>query len=764
MPRIGNGLEKRRRPQVGFLSHRTESPQSIFAVQIYNWSAGIDLQYLSVAESHDMLPIRMLPIRASSKLGIPPMQTRLYVRQWLWLAVFISTAFVSSVPIPAIGELVRFEILKREPFADGMKFGQAGAYERIVGRVFYELDPDLEQNAAVVDLCHAPRNERGRVEFFADLFILAPQDPAKSNGALLYDVNNRGNMLALAFFNYGQRSNAPMDRTHAGDGFLMRHGFTLVWSGWDGELLPGGDRLRLAPPAAVGKGRPIIGPVRCEIVPTSNVKRMVVNWANHGAYRPTAQGVKTATLTHRVRPVDPRIPIPREQWQLHVTDVDSDHPDQLPKVELELATGGLQQGHIYELIYEARDPVVMGTGFTAVRDLISALKYGTGSGNPLVVDGKPWNLRAHGFGVSQSGRFLREFVYWGFNEDEHGRQMFDGVIPHVAGGGLGSFNHRFAQPTRHVTQHDHHDYPADRFPFTYETLRDPLSGQTDGILRRSVSSGTAPLVMHTQSEAEYWTRSGSVIHTDPLGKQDSQLPAGVRVYAFGGTQHGPASFPPSRGSGQNLTNPADYKVFLRALLLRLDAWSRNGQQPPASVYPTIAAGTLVDWQQASTGFPKVPGVRYPLVIQQPSFWDYGPRWLEEQIIDRQPPVSQGDYRVLVPRCDADGNVLGCLLPPEVAVPVATYTGWNLRSAQAGAENELVSLQGSYIPFTVTAADRRDRGDPRLSLQERYGSRAEYLERLTEACRNLQQSGYMLEEDVARTMAIQEKRIAELFSF
>ena len=664
----------------------------------------------------------------------------------------------------ATAEVVRFEIQSREPFAGGITFGAAGAYERIVGRVHFELDPALAQNEEVVDLKLAPRNERGRVAFAGDLFILAPLDLRKGNGALLYDVNNRGNKLALRFFNFGGGGNDPRAAAHAGDGFLMRQGFTVVWSGWDGELLPGGNRLRLEPPSVSSGHPPITGVVRCEIVPTKDVTRSVVNWANHGSYRPTAAGLRGATLTHRVRPSDPRVPIPRDEWTLHTEELAAtgSWAGQLPKVELAVPNG-LKRGHIYELIYEARDPLVMGTCFTAVRDLIAAIKYGGGANNPLLLDGNPVIRRAHGFGVSQSGRFLRELLYWGLNEDERGRKVFDGVIPHVSGAGLGSFNHRFAQPTRHVTQHDHHDYPADRFPFAYESQQDPLSGRTDGILLRTLKSRTAPFVLHTQSAAEYWTRSGSLVHTDPLGLRDAAPPENVRIYQFGGTQHGPSVFPPGRGDGRHTANPGDYRPFLRALLLALDRWSREGTPAPPSVYPTIAKRVLVEWDRTSTGFPAIPGVRYPRVIQQPSLWDYGPRWLTDGIVDKQPPGSRGDYRVRVARCGLDGNELGCLLPPEVAAPVATYTGWNLRRKDVGAEGELVSLQGSYLPFPITRSDREKANDPRPSLEERYGTLERYLARLEEECRKLVAGGYLLEEDAQRIMRVQRERVAPLFA-
>ena len=688
-----------------------------------------------------------------------------------WLFVF-----VLSWVAPAKAELVRFEITERVAFAGGHSFGEVGPYEKLVGRAYFALDPTLRQNEAVVDLELAPRNAAGRVEFWADLCILAPADPTKGNGALLYDVNNRGNKLALGMFNYGGHNN-PTTKEHAGDGFLMRHGFTVIWSGWDGELLPGGDRLRLFAPLARDGETPITGTVRCEFIGSKGMTRSVVNWANHGSYRPTEESItyprllrtrssryrgKIATLTLRERPAAPRVVIPRDQWKLDVTDVSSDSPTQLPNIEVEIP-GGLKPGYIYELIYEASDPLVMGVGFTSVRDLIAAVKAGSGEGNPLTKDGQPVIHRAHGFGVSQSGRFLREFLYSGFNEDELGRQVFDGLIPHVAGGGLGSFNHRFAQPTRHSNQHDHHDYPPDRFPFAYEVQFDPLSGREDGILKKALATKTAPFVMHTQSTAEYWTRSGSLPHTDPLGTRDAKPPAGVRFYTFGGTQHGPSGFPPSPGNGQNLPNPADYKPFLRALLLALDKWAKDGTEPPDSVVPRILDHTLVDWRHAGTGFPNIPGVAYPETIQQPSLLDFGPRWESERIIDLQPPRLQGDYRVLAPRCyELDGNERGCLLPVEVAVPVATYTGWNLRKAEVGAEGQLVSLTGSYIPFPVTEADRERTGDPRLSVQERYGSLDQYVLKLTEAADKLKSSGYLLEEDADRLVKLHRERLAKLF--
>lgn len=671
----------------------------------------------------------------------------------------MACALAWSWPCGLLAELTRFEITSREPYADGRGFGEVGPYEKIEGRAWFAVDPVHPANAEIVDLEFAPRNEQGGVTFSSDWFILAPRHPAKGNGAIVYDVNNRGNKLALKFFNDASGENDARD---AGNEFLFRRGYTIVWSGWNGELLPGDGRLQLAAPAPNDSGRPITGLVRYEICPDKAETRRSIVRANHGAYQPTDTGITHATLTWRLYPRSPRIPIPRDQFRLHVTEVASGRPGQLPLIELDLPSG-FRQGYLYELIYEAQQPLVHGVCFAAVRDLIAALRNGEGENNPLAGRDRGKIERAYGFGVSQSGRFLREFVYSGFNADERQRLVFDGLIPHVAGAGLGSFNHRFAQPTVFATQHEHHDWATDRFPFAYETQEDPLTKQCDGILLKATVQKCAPKILHTQSSTEYWSRAGSLVHTDPLGKRDAAIPDNVRVYALGGTQHGPTSFPPEKGIGQAPANPGDYRPFLRALLDRLDGWCREGKQPPPSVFPTLRDRTLVDCARHATGFPLIPGVRYPEVIGTASLLDLGDRWQSNRIIDRHPPVRRSDYTVRVPCCDADGNELGCLLPPEVAVPLATFTGWALRSREAGAENDLVGLNGSYLAFPTTKSDRESTGDPRRSMEERYGTLDRYLDPLERECRRLADEGYLLKEDISRIVQRQRERAAPIFA-
>ncbi len=367
--------------------------------------------------------------------------------------------------------------------------------------------------------------------------------------------------------------------------------------------------------------------------------------------------------------------------------------------------------------------------------------------------------QAIGFGVSQSGRCLRTFLYDGFNADESGRIVFDGVIPHVAGGGLGFFNHRFASPTRHNAQHDNHLYPADQFPFAYGDERDERTGREDGILRRCRAARVVPKVMHTQSSSEYWHRSGSLVHTDPSSQRDATLPAEVRVYTFGGTQHGAGGGQPddAPGRGQLITNPADYRPLMRGLLTALDAWIRNGQEPPASVYPRIDQGTLVDWREASSGWRKILGVNYPQVIQQPALVDRGPEFREYRRSSIEPPRQLGTYDVRVPAFDAENRERGTLDLPDVAVPIGTYTSWNLRNQSIGAETELLSLAGGFIPLPRTAAQRKGQSDPRRSLAERYPNFDDYRKQHAAAAQQLVTQRYLLAEELPRLAKVAEAR-------
>ena len=645
-------------------------------------------------------------------------------------------------------EVTRWEITKREPYAAGKAIGERGPCERWTGVVHFALDPSLAANGQIVDLALAPKNGDGKVEFWADFELLVPVDRKQLNGALFYEVNNRGNKTAPGILDGGA------------DDFLLRQGFAVLWSGWIAEVHPGGGRLLMSAPVATENGQPIRGLVRNDLVVDRPLPKMSVSHrAGLGSYSPSKEGLASATLTMREREADARQSVPRDKFRLHVSDVTVDgRKGQLPLVELEV-DGGLKPGWIYEVVYEAEGPIVQGVGLAGIRDLVACLKYDTTERNPLRAEsGKPLIDRALGFGTSQSGRCLRQFLYEGFNADEQGRRVFDGVMPHVAGGGLGSFNHRFASPTRTNGQHEEHTFPADYFPFTYGDEKDPLSGREDGILRRSRTLGVAPKVMHTQSSSEYWHRSGSLVHTDPLGQRDADEPQDVRYFTFGGTQHGAGSgLLGAKSGGQLPSNPADYRPLMRALVVALDAWVKDGKEPPRSVIPRIADKTLVGWKEKESGWPDIPGVNYPQVIHQPSLLDRGPDWESRRIATVEPPQVKESYIVRVPACGPDGNELGTLNLPAVTVPVATYTSWNLRDESIGAGGELRGLQGSYIPFAKTKAEREKSGDPRPALLERYRDFADYEMQYLAAAQKLVAQRHLLSEDLPRLKALCEKQ-------
>lgn len=669
------------------------------------------------------------------------------------LKLFMLLCVAACLPTSARGELTRWQITKREPYQNGKVFGDRGAYERWTGKVHFALDPQHEHNRQIIDLKLAPQNDQGLVEFSADVELLVPADRAKANGAVFYEVNNRGRNTAANLIDGG------------GDDFLCRQGFVIVWSGWIAEVQPGAGRWRLQAPFAAENGKPLRGLVRNEFVlDKPAAKASIAHRANLGSFKPAEDATRNAVLSYRERETNSRRVVPRADWKFVVYDASGEgftgdlEKGQLPFVEIEL-TGGLQPGLIYEVVYEAEGSPVQGVGMAGIRDLISALKFGTkAEQNPLVNSaGKSLITRAHGFGTSQSGRLLRHFLWEDFNVDEQSRKVFDGVISHVAGGGLGSFNHRFASPTRTNGQHDEHLFPADYFPFTYGDETDPHTGQVDGILRKSRQTKTTPYVFHTQSSSEYWHRSGSLVHTDPLGKIDAEIPPEVRIYTFGGTQHGSGSgVPGAKGSGQLPPTPADYRPFMRGLVRALDEWVAHGTRPPASEYPLLRFKELVDWHESASGWPKIPGVQYPQVIQQPALLYRGPWWDSQRIATLEPPEVRQNYVVRVPGYDLAGNERGTLDLPAVTVPLGTYASWSLRNETAGAAGELLSLQGSYIPFAKTRAERDMNKDPRPCVEGLYPSYAEYEKLYLEAAQIRVTQGYLLQEELPRLKALCEK--------
>jgi hypothetical protein len=647
-------------------------------------------------------------------------------------AVLLVLLFSSPFACPeAEARVVRLTIERREVVLSGRSFGLAGPYEKLVGTAEFALDPGLRQNQAVVDLALAPRDSRGEVTFTADIFILKPVDLRRGNRRLLYEVPNRGGKALLRKLQYATGALDPRSEADFGDGWLMRQGFALVWMGWQWDVPETAGLLRLRAPIATDAGRPITGLVRAVIIPDTRQGTASLGDRNHLAYPAVDPDGPDSRLYIRDHRLDPTRLLPRQIWRFaSPTTVALD--------------GGFEPARIHEVVYRSRDPRVVGCGLAATRDLIGFFKTATGEANPLA------GVRhALALGISQSGRFLRHFLYQGFNEDEAGGLVFDGVFVEVAGAGRGSFNHRFAQASRDGYQHWNPLYPTDVFPFTDLPETDPETGATGGLLDRARVSGTVPRVFHVLTSFEYWSRAGSLIHTDPSGTRDVEIPETSRIYFIASAQHGPGRVPPpefgSEGNaGLSPANPNDHRPALRALLLALDRWVAEGVAPPPSLYPRFGDGTLV--APARAGWPPVPGVRFPLVLNEPVRMDYGPEW-PRGVITVEPPRLGRVFPALVPAVDADGNDRAGLRLPEIEVPLASQTGWNWRHPRTGAPEALAGVVGSYLPFARTKAARQASSDPRPSIEERYRDRDQYLGRVAGAALRLVRERYLLAEDV-----------------
>ncbi|BBK40836.1 hypothetical protein STVA_08560 [Allostella vacuolata] len=648
----------------------------------------------------------------------------------------------------------RIAIHSRTPFAGGAEFGQAGAYEKLTGRAHYAVDPAAAAQAGIVDLDKAPRNADGLVEFAADVMILKPVDMARGNRRLFFGYGNRGNKRELQFFNDAPPSNDPATLAHAGNGFLFRRGYTVVWGAWEGDLLPGNGRLILDVPVATENGAPITGPVRIELIvdkPGTSFLPLSGR-ASTRSYPAVSLDTAKATLTKRRYQGDARIAIPSDQWAFARVEggsgLDNQGAEQaiIPSETHVHLPAGFQPGWIYELVYTARDPRVHGLGHVAVRDLVSFLKHEPGEANPLAggID------KAYSWGRSQTGRCIRDFLYQGFNADARGRQVFEGVLPHVSGGGLMWMNHRFSLVVSPAgQQYEDHATMADRFPFSYAKSVDPHSGREDAILKRPE---TDPLVLHTQSAIEYWQRRGSLVHTDAHGNDLAQ-PDNVRVYLWSSSQHfaDPNIQRPARGICRNYLNIVQTSMLFRAMLDALDRWASDGTPPPASRIPLRADGTLVTAEEWRRRFPAIPGVALPTAANACPLLDFGPR-AADGIIDQEPPtvLAAEGYPTLVPAVDADGNDMAGVRAPMVGAPLGTYTGWNIRDRGFG-HGAMHEFTGSYIPFPDTDEERAATGDPRPSVGGRYASPAAYAAAIEAAARQLVADGLMLEEDVERSV-------------
>jgi hypothetical protein len=631
--------------------------------------------------------------------------------------------------------VVRVELTSRADLLNGTPFGDAGAYERIAGRVYFAVATANPNNRRIVDLEKAVNLKYGEVEFSADFIAIRPKDPHKGNGAMLLENPNRGHSRILSLIDGGDWD-ASKD---AGDGWLLRHGFTFVSLGWQWDAA-GADALKLYAPIAKEHGKTITGLLRGDVMPSKPMPEiplghLIVGNMGGTEYPVSAPEDSRNVLTVRDSRESPRAVIPRSQWQFaHTVDGKLTASDR--HIHL---NGGFQPGKIYEYVYVVSDPVVAGLGFAAVRDFASYAKHASGSITPVE--------HVYGQGISQNGRFLRDFLYQGFNADEDGKIALDGVLAHVAGAGRGDFNYRFAQPSRDAQPTSSVFFPTDIFPFTDLPGKDPATGETGGLLDRAVADKVVPKIFFSNTSYEYWGRVCALIHVSADGKQDAPISDSVRIYHFTGEQHFPGPWPPAKGQGdllgQEPESPLAIRYFWRAMVANMDAWVRSGTLPPPSSYPRIADGTLVPLQQYA--FPAIPGVNKPHEANAAYRLDFGPNW-RDGILSIQPPKVGQAFPVLVPQVDADGNERDGVRLPEISVPLATYASWNLRDASIGAPDQRVSFEDSYIPFPKTAAERQKSGDPRRSIEERYGSREEYIVRYTKALDDLIQQRWILPED------------------
>ncbi|HZX90899.1 MAG TPA: alpha/beta hydrolase domain-containing protein [Rudaea sp.] len=644
-------------------------------------------------------------------------------------------SLMATVPT-ASARVVRVDVASRSDVLGGQEFGAAGAYERITGRVYFLVAVANPHNRAIVDLDNAVNLKDGEVEFSADFIAVRPKDPAKGNGSMILESPNRGHGRIISMVDTGDWDLGK----NAGDGWLLRNGYSIVTLGWQWDAA-GDDALRLYAPIAKDHGKTITGLLRGDLMLSKSIEEIPLGHfmlGNIGGseYPVAARDDPRNTLTVRDAREAKRRLIPRDQWQF-AHDVDGKLVPSDRHIHLR---GGFQPGKLYEYVYVVADPVVAGLGFAAFRDFAAYAKHSNGALVPAA--------RVYGQGISQNGRFLRDFIYQGFNADEDGRIALDGVLAHVAGAGRGNFNYRFAQPSRDAQPTSAVFYPTDVFPFTDRSETDPVTGASGGLLDRALAAHVVPKIFLSNTSYEYWARAAALISTTADGQHDMPVSPDVRIYHFTGLQHFTGPFPPARGKddllGQEPESPLPVRFFWRAMIANLDAWVRDGTAPPPSSYPQIADQTLVPLDEYA--FPAIPGVNKPHEASAAFRLDFGAGW--PRVIGAQPPKAGKAFPVLVPQVDADGNERDGIRLPQHAVPLATYTGWNLRDPSIGAPTERVSFEGSYIAFAKTAAAREAVHDPRKSIAERYASREEYLSRYSAVVDDLVRQHWLLEEDRA----------------
>lgn len=674
------------------------------------------------------------------------MQTCACSLRSLGILLVVLAAITLAAP-PAGAHITRIVIdpaQSQSPVFEGRVFGpngSVGPYEKLRGKAYGELDPDDPRNAVIADLKLAPRNARGRVEYSMDIFILKPIDLGRGNHRVILDFNNRGAMRVAALSD-APASNNPSAAAHAGNGFIMDLGYTVVANGWDFGAATEGLTISV-PVARNPDGSSITGP-SYEYINFDNAKSV-----RYELTYPTATLDKSkARLTVRARLDDPPAPVPADGWEYVNERTIRLLPEGTP----------FKQSHVYEFTYTAKDPFVAAVGLAATRDFVSFLRHGkadeAGNLNPLAGDVR----HTYSFSISQPSRTLNDFVALGFNQDERGARVIDGMLLWTGAGNGDQVNYRFAQTGRTERNRQNHLYPEGVFPFTYQVQADHLSGKRGGRLTRCTESNTCPRIFNANSSNEYWVKAGSLLHTDTRGN-DLPDPENARYYLISGLSHGVGNVT-NRGVCQQFLNPTSPFPALRALLVALDGWVTNGAAPPPSQVPRRADNTAVMAMprpghqtavvpQEKLGWPTIPGVTYSGLITARYFLDFGPT-LDEGLVTKIPPSLAGRpaYPIFVSKVDTDGNEVAGIRMPPVEAPIATTTGWALRRA-GFAENEGCEASGQHIAFKTTKAEREAAGDPRLSLEERYKNHDGYVAAVRRAAEKLQQQRFLLPADVDR---------------
>lgn len=649
--------------------------------------------------------------------------------------VGIRSITINSVTDPAMPS--------QNPTFGGTAFGAVGPYQKIVGTASGKLDPKDPHNAMIADIALAPKDAEGLVSYSMDFYILAPVDPSKGNHKVFLEPVNRGGKQ-FARFNGSGGGNNPSTAADAGTAFLMNQGYTMVWVGWEAAASRSNFSMGMTPPVAKNAdGSTITGP-SYEYIVFDNATTL----SSTTAYSTNSTDTTQAKLTVRDHVTDTPVAIASTGWTWTSPNTIALLPANTP----------FKQSAVYELTYTAKDPVVGGVGFAAVRDFTSFLRNAktdtAGTANPLasaaITRYVVWTL-------SQPGRFMNDFVWLGFNQDVNGKQVFDGVFNWVAAGNGIGLNYRFEQSGRTERNRQNHLYPEAPFPFSYSTMTDPLTGKTDGRSVRCLATGTCPKIMNVNSANEYWVKTGSLLHTD-MAANDLPDPAHVRNYLISGTQHASPAGANSLGTCQQFGNSIDQNPALRALWVALDQWI-DGTPPPPSAVPQRATGTAVftattadtpqgmgQVPQGALGWPSIPGVLYTGLVTVRNLFNFGPQF-DAGILSVQPPTATGKvYPSFVSKVDSDGNEIAGIRLPGVAAPVATTAGWNLRGAAFGG-NDGCESTGTLIPFAPDAATRIAKGDPRPSLAERYGTHAGYVAAVTTAANALAAQRLLLPADV-----------------